>query len=125
MITSRLLPLAAALLLSAAGVAAAQEPSVPGPSIIPAGTRVRITTPFVEREIATLVTLRPDSFVAIPVRHPSDTLAILAAHLRLLEVSQGRKRATWHDAGVGTLVGGIIGSQRTRERWKRVDVPAP
>lgn len=100
----RMLSLVTAVL--AAPLAAAAQSLQP----VPAGTRVRVTAPTVHREVATVAAFTTDTIFVAPERAPGDTVAIPLDHLQRLEVSAGRKRDTWHGAGIGALAGAVAGA---------------
>lgn len=102
---TRLPHLAAALLLAVPAIGAGQLPASVGP-----GTRVRVTTPFVRREAATVASVGTESMAIVPDRPPRDTLSLLLVELRRLEVSVGKKRDTWRGVGLGAIAGGILGA---------------
>ncbi|HEX6537139.1 MAG TPA: hypothetical protein VF041_21335 [Gemmatimonadaceae bacterium] len=80
------------------------------PASVGPGTRVRVTSPFVRRQVATVASVSTESMAIVPEQPPRDTLAILLVELQRLEVSQGWKRDTWRGVGVGAVAGGITGA---------------
>jgi len=115
----RILLHAAVLLACACAPAAAQ--GAPSRDLrglgVSAGSRVRVMAPVVMPEpmVGTVAALTADSLLL--TRAPGARLQIDSRYVQALQVSAGRSRFAWalKGAGVGLLVGGVVGARAMAE----------
>ena len=112
----------AALCLTLAFLSAGYAPAAAQSAVAP-GARVRITAPYLDREIGTLIALTADTLLARGPR--GDTLAVPVAAISRLEVSRGRRKHTWRGAGIGLLVGTAAGAAISAATYHESDRSCP
>jgi hypothetical protein len=105
------------VLLACACVPAAAQDAPPARDLrglgVSEGSRVRVTAPAVspERMVGTVAALTADSLLL--TRGAGARLQIDTRHVQAISVAAGRNRFAWalKGAGIGFLVGGILGAQ--------------